>query len=84
MDWLLFAMANWHLGNHDQAKTWYSDAVSKMNEDGYFTDYYERSFRAEVESLLGTTHADGKRQSTDPEAVTNARADRLQERPVRP
>jgi serine/threonine protein kinase len=58
-DWLVLAMAQWRLGNHEAARRWYDQAVSGLaKEQSNITDMELKSFRAEAEELLGVNRGD--------------------------
>jgi serine/threonine protein kinase/cytochrome c-type biogenesis protein CcmH/NrfG len=51
-EWFFLAMAHWQLGNHEEARHWYKQAVQWMDKE---TPQYEgvARYRAEAEKLLG-------------------------------
>ena len=51
-DWFFLAMAHWHLGNKDQARSWFDQAVSWMDKNQPENEELRR-FRAEAAELLG-------------------------------
>ena len=51
-DWFFLAMAHWQLGEKDEARKWYDQAVQWM-EKNQPQDEELRRFRAEAEELLG-------------------------------
>jgi tetratricopeptide (TPR) repeat protein/tRNA A-37 threonylcarbamoyl transferase component Bud32 len=51
MDWFFLAMANWRLGDRDQAQSWFDRAVQWMDKHKPHDDELRR-FRAEAEALL--------------------------------
>ncbi len=51
-DWFFLAMAHWHLGDRNQARRWYGQAVQWM-EKNRPEDQELRGFRAEAAELLG-------------------------------
>jgi serine/threonine protein kinase len=56
-DWFFLAMAHWHLGDQDQARTWFDRAVQWMDRHKPHDDELRR-FRAEAEAML----AEGERR----------------------
>jgi serine/threonine protein kinase/WD40 repeat protein/Flp pilus assembly protein TadD len=53
------AMAHWHVGEKEQAGTWYEKGVQWMNKNAP-NDEELRRFRAEAERLLGLEHTNKK------------------------
>jgi serine/threonine protein kinase/Flp pilus assembly protein TadD len=53
-DWYFLAMAHWRMGDKDQARQWYDNAVNAM-EKNKSQDEELRRFRAEAAALLGVT-----------------------------
>jgi tetratricopeptide (TPR) repeat protein len=51
-DWFFLAMARWHLGEKEQARTWFDRAVQWMDKKKP-DDEELRRFRAEAEEVLG-------------------------------
>jgi eukaryotic-like serine/threonine-protein kinase len=51
MDWFFLAMAHARLGDHDQARTWFDQAVKWMDKHNPNDDELRR-FRAEAEARL--------------------------------
>jgi tetratricopeptide (TPR) repeat protein len=72
IDLLLIATANWQLGNHEQAKIWYSKATELMNKPGYSKEvntdprwiFFERHLHTEAQSILEPPIVDKAHQST--------------------
>jgi tetratricopeptide (TPR) repeat protein len=52
LDWFSLAMAQWRLGNRDQAREWFQKAVQGMEKDNLRDPELER-FRSEASALLG-------------------------------
>ena len=50
-DWFFLAMAHWHLGERDQAREWYRQAIGWMKKNQANNEELRR-FRAEAEALL--------------------------------
>ena len=50
-DWFFLAMAHWQLGNRDQARKWYDQAVQWMDQHAKENEELVR-FRSEAETLL--------------------------------
>jgi tetratricopeptide (TPR) repeat protein len=51
-DWFFLAMAHWQLGEKDQARTWYDNAVPWSEKNQPHNEELLR-FRAEAEALMG-------------------------------
>ncbi|HEV8606554.1 MAG TPA: hypothetical protein VGQ99_14365 [Tepidisphaeraceae bacterium] len=51
-DWLFFAMAHWQLGDRQEARKWYDQAVEWMNRNSRQAEDFRR-FRVEAAELLG-------------------------------
>jgi tetratricopeptide (TPR) repeat protein len=51
-DWFFLAMAHWRLGEREQARTWYDQAVARMDKHRPQSEELIR-FRAEAAELLG-------------------------------
>jgi tetratricopeptide (TPR) repeat protein len=51
-DWFFLAMAHWHLGNKNEARRWFDQAVSWMDKNQPGNEELRR-FRAEAAELLG-------------------------------
>ena len=52
-DWFFLAMANWQLGNKDEARKWYDKGAGWMHENKKDDEELKR-FRAEATDLLGS------------------------------
>ena len=53
-DWLCLAMAHWQLGDRDEARRWYNEAIGWMEEKKPDDEQLHR-FRAEAAQLLELT-----------------------------
>jgi hypothetical protein len=51
LDWLILAMVQWHLGNKEEARRRYDQAIPWLEENG--TDRTFRRLQAEAAELLG-------------------------------
>ena len=51
-DWFFLAMANWQLGEKQEARKWYGRAVDWMEKNKPHNEE-SRRFRAEAEKLIG-------------------------------
>jgi hypothetical protein len=51
-DWFFLAMAHWQLGDKDQARKWYGQALAWMEKNQPNDDELRR-FRSEAEEVLG-------------------------------
>jgi Flp pilus assembly protein TadD len=51
-EWFLLAMAHWQLGDKDQARKWYDQAVQWMDKNEHNGEEL-RCFRSEAAELLG-------------------------------
>jgi tetratricopeptide (TPR) repeat protein len=63
-DWFVLAMAHWQLGDKEQARKWYDQAVRWMDKNKP-QDEELRRFRAEAAELLGIPEpppADGEKK----------------------
>jgi hypothetical protein len=49
------AMARWQLGDKEQARQWYGQAVKRMEKLNQSYDPYARNLRAEAVKLMGIT-----------------------------
>ena len=65
MDWLFLAMAEWHLGNKDEARKWYEKSVDWMERKAAANEELTH-FHAEAAGLLGVDDKKQPRPSTAP------------------
>jgi len=56
LEWFVLAMAYWQLGNYEQARKWYEQAIDWMDTSNA-QDEQLRRFRAEAAGLLGITES---------------------------
>jgi tetratricopeptide (TPR) repeat protein len=63
-DWFFLAMAHWQLGDKEQGRKWFDEAVQWMEKNQPKNEELAR-FRAEAGELLGINHKDTKRKSPD-------------------
>ena len=69
VDWLYLAMAHWQLGQKDEARKWYNQAIELKLQELYNIEFYSeenRVVRAEADALLGTSAADAPDQGKKP------------------
>jgi Flp pilus assembly protein TadD len=62
VDYFPLAMANWQLGEKNQARSWFDKGVQRMDSNNELQKSAElRMFRAEAAALLGLNEENGKR-----------------------
>jgi hypothetical protein len=65
-DWFFLAMAHWQLGNQDQARQWYDQAVAWMEKNQPQNEELLR-FRAEAEELIKQETGNRQQETGDVE-----------------
>jgi hypothetical protein len=73
-DWFFLAMAHWQLGNKEQARQWYAQAVKGADRPRNEGDRLEfRRFRAEATQLLGFQELPTQKEKEKPHSKAPGR-----------